>query len=133
MMNHISLVNRNRLDTIKEEVTEIIAQLSTERDEERFGGCADVIETAVNNLIRELVIDQQPIVRKQDANLYSSERADDLVEDFNNAGTGWVYDKIEGYNGPCKQEIGQYFVRVTDNTDDGSGHPCAYTVGYFGN
>tara|TARA_R110000824_G_scaffold61994_3_gene164437 strand:+ start:241 stop:621 length:381 start_codon:yes stop_codon:yes gene_type:complete len=126
MMNHISLVNRNRLDTIKEEVTEIISSLNTERDEEKFGGPADVIESAVDRLIRELVIDQQPIYEsKTRASLYSLERADDLVEYFNRIGTDYVYEKIEGYNGPGKQEIGQYHIRVMDYSDGG------YVVGYF--
>ena len=50
----ISQIDRNRLEIIDESVKEIIANLETERDEDRFGGVADLIQSAVSHLIEDL-------------------------------------------------------------------------------
>ena len=50
----ITQIDRNRLEIIDESVKEIIANLETERDEDRFGGVADLIQSAVSDIIEDL-------------------------------------------------------------------------------
>lgn len=59
--------------------------------------------------------------------LFSKAKAQALVDHLNSEEdeSGWVYEMEEGYNGPCKDVIGQYHIRLVDYSDGG------YVVGYF--
>ena len=59
--------------------------------------------------------------------LFSKTEAQELVNHLNafEEEGGWTYELEQGYNGPCKDVIGKYHIRLVDYHDGG------YVVGYF--
>ncbi|MDP6081708.1 MAG: hypothetical protein QF435_16745 [Arenicellales bacterium] len=59
--------------------------------------------------------------------LFHQARAQELVDYLNaeDDPDGWAYELEQGYNGPNKGVIGQYYIRVVDYSDGG------YVIGYF--
>ena len=59
--------------------------------------------------------------------LFHQAKAQEIVDHLNaeDDPDGWVYELEQGYIGPNKDVIGQYYIRVVDYSDGG------YVVGYF--
>ena len=67
------------------------------------------------------------LISEEKKTLFSKSKAQSIVDKLNaeDCNDGWEYQLVEGYNGPGKAEIGQYYIRIVDYTDGG------YIVGYF--
>tara|TARA_Y100000310_G_scaffold301520_1_gene338069 strand:- start:56 stop:259 length:204 start_codon:yes stop_codon:yes gene_type:complete len=66
------------------------------------------------------------VVNQEKKTLFSKSKAQNLADKLNAEDPdGWKYELVEGYNGPNKDVIGQYYIRVVDYSDGG------YIVGYF--
>jgi|TARA_Y100000034_G_scaffold18943_1_gene21216 hypothetical protein len=77
----------------------------------------------VQNLLNNIKEVDDDMNRK----LFHQARAQELVDYLNaeDDPDGWAYELEQGYNGPNKGVIGQYYIRVVDYSDGG------YVIGYF--
>jgi hypothetical protein len=67
------------------------------------------------------------LIIEEKKTLFSLKKGQSIVDKLNaeDDDDGWKYELEQGYNGPCKDVIGQYYIRVVDYSDGG------YIVGYF--
>ena len=77
----------------------------------------------VQNLLNNIKEVDDDMNRK----LFHQARAQELVDYLNaeDDPDGWAYELEQGYNGPNKGVIVQYYIRVVDYSDGG------YVIGYF--